>query len=566
MTITLLTSLATLIFIIAIIYLFMFSRMQVAFMQLWSFALIAYCCSVLCLILYNNTGVTEFLQLRKLLDMTNLLLILCSTYALIHTKVPSVWYRFSIYMVFLTVITAIYDIDLLSYYLPVSTYQLFIALFTCYNIVAKWDAAGVIRYVTGIIFLTWGIYKSGVSIYEVFNNSSTILIVMELMFSNLLNISVLILYITNSQEEKVVSSTMFKAIIEKSRDVVFLYQFKPYKTFRYITPSVHTLTGYSRQTFYANPDIFKQIASNDSIGLINEIFDADNNHEDVNIARLRRKNGSEFWAEISRDIIMDTEGVSAMECTIRDVTDVHSAKMEQIKATQSRNMLLSYISHEMRTPVTSIAGFLTAIQDGVMSSEEEKKEALDIITSKTITLKALIDDLDQLTKLETNKFTFNFMLTNAGELVEQLINDNINESESHNYQVEINADIRHLTDFWVIIDYVRINQVFSNLLTNVYKYAADSDKMIWTFELDQSLEHLVISVRDFGYGISSKDLPHVFDKFYRSSQKKDIVQGRGLGLTLCRELINAHHGEMYVDSVEGEGSTFTFIIPLYKED
>ena len=90
--------------------------------------------------------------------------------------------------------------------------------------------------------------------------------------------------------------------------------------------------------------------------------------------------------------------------------------------------------------------------------------------------------------------------------------------------------------------------------------------MIWTFELDQSLEHLVISVRDFGYGISSKDLPHVFDKFYRSSQKKDIVQGRGLGLTLCRELINAHHGEMYVDSVEGEGSTFTFIIPLYKED
>lgn len=566
MTTYMLSLLAVLVFVIAMIYLFMFSRMQVAFMQLWSFALIAYCFSVLNLILYYNSGIDEFLQLRKLLDMANLLLILFSTYALIHTRVPSTWYRFSIYMVFLTVITSIYNVNILSYYLPVSTYEMFIVLFTCYNIVFKWDAENTIRYVSGIIFFTWGGYKSGLSIYEVFFGTSPNMYIVELIFSNLLNICVLILYITNNQKEQNVSTTMFRTIIEKSRDIVLLYQFKPYNSFKYITPSVETITGYTSQAFYSNPEMFQQIATKDSKDQVTEIFDPDNNHEDVNIIKLVRFDGSEFWAEFSRNIITDEEGISSMECTIRDVTDIHSARMEQIKATQSRNMLLSYISHEMRTPVTSIAGFLTAINDGVMSSDEEIKEALDIITSKTITLKALIDDLDQLTKLETNKFTFNFMLANAGEIVEQLINDNINESESHDYKVEIVTDIRHLSDFWIIIDYVRINQVFSNLLTNVYKYAADSDKMIWMFELDQSLEHLVISVEDFGQGISSKDLPHIFDKFYRSNQKKEMVQGRGLGLTLCKELINAHHGDMYVDSVEGKGSKFTFIIPLYKED
>lgn len=566
MTTYMLSLLAVLVFVIAMIYLFMFSRMQVAFMQLWSFALIAYCFSVLNLILYYNSGIDEFLQLRKLLDMANLLLILFSTYALIHTRVPSTWYRFSIYMVFLTVITSIYNVNILSYYLPVSTYEMFIVLFTCYNIVFKWDAENTIRYVSGIIFFTWGVYKSGLSIYEVFFGTSPNMYIVELIFSNLLNICVLILYITNNQKEQNVSTTMFRTIIEKSRDIVLLYQFKPYNSFKYITPSVETITGYTSQAFYSNPEMFQQIATKDSKDQVTEIFDPDNNHEDVNIIKLVRFDGSEFWAEFSRNIITDEEGISSMECTIRDVTDIHSARMEQIKATQSRNVLLSYISHEMITPVTSIAGFLTAINDGVMSSDEEIKEALDIITSKTITLKALIDDLDQLTKLETNKFTFNFMLANAGEIVEQLINDNINESESHDYKVEIVTDIRHLSDFWIIIDYVRINQVFSNLLTNVYKYAADSDKMIWMFELDQSLEHLVISVEDFGQGISSKDLPHIFDKFYRSNQKKEMVQGRGLGLTLCKELINAHHGDMYVDSVEGKGSKFTFIIPLYKED
>ncbi|MBQ0078780.1 MAG: ATP-binding protein [Eubacterium sp.] len=116
---------------------------------------------------------------------------------------------------------------------------------------------------------------------------------------------------------------------------------------------------------------------------------------------------------------------------------------------------------------------------------------------------------------------------------------------------------------------MRINQVFSNLVNNAYKYAQDNNNMTWSFSIDPAEENLVVYVRDYGKGIRSKHLGHIFDKFYRADYADNTnkqIEGRGLGLTLCKEMINAHQGEIFAESVYGEGSKFTFIIPLYKED
>lgn len=245
-----------------------------------------------------------------------------------------------------------------------------------------------------------------------------------------------------------------------------------------------------------------------------------------------------------------------------------TAELEQINATKSRNMLLSYISHELRTPITSMAGYLAALKDGTISNDEDKKESMDIITAKTLTLKKLIDDLDQLSKLETHQFTFDFMLCSAGDTAQLLTSNTLSDISSAGFEVSMDCDINQLSKYWIVIDYDRIYQVFSNLITNAIKYSQDDKSIFMEFKIDEPQENFIISVKDHGIGIKEEHVPHVFDRFYRAG-KNDTnqlnIEGRGLGLTLCKEIMTAHQGDIYAESTYGCGSTFTFIIPLYKE-
>ncbi|MBQ0078779.1 MAG: PAS domain S-box protein [Eubacterium sp.] len=425
MSYSLLATFATITFVLFTAYLFVFTRSQSPFIKYWGFAWIAYCCSLLCLVIYNGTGVDTLLEVRKIADMANLMFILFGSYALIHTKIPSYWHRFFLYMVLLGIICMFYDLELLSYYLPVSVFQIIIVIFAVYNIINKWQALIQARIASAVVFFSWGIFKSLAPIYEIFStNGPASTTGIELMLSNILNITVLTLYIINIKNENEFSNDLFKQVVEQSKDIIFYYQFKPYPSFKYITNSIKDMTSYPDTSFYADPNFFMTLVAPGSRDNLLEVFNDKNTNTGTYIIKMLNKNAEEYWAEFYRNAITNDNGqVDYILCTVRDVTEMQTAQMEQIKVTQSRNMLLSYISHELRTPITSIAGYMTAINDGVMSGEEEVKEAFDIITSKTLTLKTLIDDLDQLTKLETNQFTFEFMLTNVEELASQLISN-----------------------------------------------------------------------------------------------------------------------------------------------
>ena len=134
-------------------------------------------------------------------------------------------------------------------------------------------------------------------------------------------------------------------------------------------------------------------------------------------------------------------------------------------------MLLSYISHELRTPITSIAGYLTAISDGTISSREEKHEAMEIITAKTLILKKLVDDLGQLSKMQTHQFTFDFTLCTITDAADLLITSNIGDARAAGFEISIDYDEITLSHYWAVLDLDRINQVFSNLITNAIKYS-----------------------------------------------------------------------------------------------
>lgn len=565
--------LALLTFVLSILYFFLFSRKQERFMQFWGFSWVAYSCSLLCLLLYFSEPLPIFLEMRKVIDMFNLLLLLFGTYSFIHIKTPTYWYRFSLYMVLLALICMLYNFQLLSFYLPISIYQIIITLFICSNIFNKWNVSQGEKVISIIVFLTWGIGKSILSIVEIFINLDYNLYITELILSNIVNFCTLTIYIVYTRSNRILIDSLYKTVVENSRDAIIYYTLTPYRSFRYVSPSIEDFTGFPAMAFYSDPKFYLNMVTGNQIDEIEEIFQPHQNDteafNEAHIMELSKKNGEKFWGEFKCNIIPGTnEKPKAIQITLRDVTQLKSTEMEQLNATKSRNMLLSYISHELRTPITSIAGYLAAINDGVMESPQERKEAMDIITSKTLTLKKLIDDLDQLTKLETNQFTFDFSAYTAADSVEYMLESSLNDAKSAGFSVEVSCDMNELRKHWIIIDIDRIKQVFNNLVTNSIKYSGAQKTMTFTFEIDNNNENFIVSVKDSGIGIRDEDISHIFDRFYRvshSDTNTKNIDGRGLGLTLCKEIITAHQGNIYAESIYGFGSTFTFYIPLFKE-
>ena len=541
-------------------------------MQYWGFSWIAYSVSLLCLLCFFTSNNDAFLEFRKVVDMFNLSLLLFGSYSYTHLKAPTYWYRFSLYLVLLAVICMVYRFDLLSFYLPISVYQLIMTCFLCYNVIwKKWNLITGERVIAALIFFLWGVLKSAGSIFEVLMPVTIGYYITEMLVSNLVNFCIISIYVAYIRRENRFASDLYRTVLDNSKDVIFYYKLQPYEAFEYISPSIIEVTGYSQSKFYNDPKMFQMLVDNTHMEEIQDLFSAKFPGKEHTVLEMVNKDGERFWGEFTYTIINDpnTDEPMALEGSFRDITKVKSAELDQINATKDRTILLSYISHELRTPITSIAGYLTAISDGTIESDEGKQEAMEIITSKTLVLKKLVDDLDQLSKLQSHRFTFDFTLCTIPDIAELIITGNLGDARSAGFDVTVDYDEISLAHYWVVADLDRINQVFSNLVTNAIKYSPDSKELQVTLEVDAAGENFLVSVTDSGMGIKEAQLPHIFDQFYRAGNSRGSadsrIEGRGLGLTLCKEIMLAHQGDIYAESTYGEGSTFTFIIPLYKE-
>ncbi len=554
------------IFVLAIIYICSFIKKKDRFMITCGAAWIAYGIGVLCCVFFLYQGAEEFLIVRKVMDMGNIVILLLASYSFMHVSPPQYWYRFSLYLMILAVADIIYKFSLLSFYLPISLYQFVISLFLCYNIAKKWNGLAFTKnLILGTCFL-WGAGKAAFSIFEAATGEVKVFLVLEIILFISINFSILITYLERRRDTAHIEGNLYQRVIENSKDAIFYYKIRPYKAYEYISPAVESLLGYSPAEFYNNPDLLREIAEQEYMDEMTYFLQEDDDRYKVISAELYTKEGKKLWVEIGCTALRDSNGeIEAIQGSIRDITEIKSAEVELINLTRSRNMLFTYVSHELRTPITSIVGYMTAINDGVFATEEEKAEAMDIISQKISTLKKLIDDLDQLSKLETHQFNFDFQAFNTSELTEMLISTNIGDVRSKGFNIEVKTDLRSLEAYWIIADDERINQVFVNLLSNAMKYSDERKKLMVSFSVDEAKTNYVVSVTDSGTGIKTEDIPFLFDRFYRAEYNRNR-EGRGLGLTLCKEIIEKHQGTIFVESEYGKGSTFTFIIPLHKEN
>ncbi|WP_226037828.1 ATP-binding sensor histidine kinase [Aquibacillus saliphilus] len=242
----------------------------------------------------------------------------------------------------------------------------------------------------------------------------------------------------------------------------------------------------------------------------------------------------------------------------RNLTEVNKSLFE---SEQLRSKLLSNISHDLRSPIATIQGYVDAILNGLVDNSEQQMNYIHVIKRRITLLNNLVQDLFDLAQLESGNTSFSMEIVPVDQLFNQLCSQfelEINKA-GLNYQFEI--DPYSEEDFPVVeVDIQRIEQVLDNLVSNAIK---NSEK--GTIQISLSLENTseaIFSVEDQGSGIKASEIAYVFDRFYTNyNQKKQ--QGHGLGLSIVKEIIEAHNGKIWVNSKEGSGATFSFSLKVF---
>jgi signal transduction histidine kinase len=228
------------------------------------------------------------------------------------------------------------------------------------------------------------------------------------------------------------------------------------------------------------------------------------------------------------------------------------AERLQANDQQRRNMLAD-VSHELRTPITVIQGNVEGILDGLYPADEPR---LKSILEETQVLSRLVDDLRTLALAESGALRLKRESTNLAEL----IGDAVSGFEAQIKEKEIKVETKLNGGEDSNIDPQRIREVLTNLLSNALRYSPRGGEVrVHLTEANSSPErNVTISIEDHGPGIESAELPHVFERFYKSSDSG----GMGLGLSIAKYLVEAHHGRIWAESEPGKGTTISFSLPV----
>jgi signal transduction histidine kinase len=228
---------------------------------------------------------------------------------------------------------------------------------------------------------------------------------------------------------------------------------------------------------------------------------------------------------------------------------------EHIQTLQIQDDFISTLSHELKNPIGFIKGYTTTLlRQDTSWSESDQNEFLQIIDQETDRLKDLIDNLLDSSHLQSGNTTLNMQLLR----IDALLKDVISHARVHHPNIQINLDIRQELPT-LQGDPRRLKQVFDNLVSNADKYALGKPLL---FRVYKESHGITVDVKDSGPGIPTKDLDKVFERFYRSEAQSQDTRGSGLGLFICKKIIEAHQGQINATSIPGKGTTIHVFLPF----
>jgi len=244
---------------------------------------------------------------------------------------------------------------------------------------------------------------------------------------------------------------------------------------------------------------------------------------------------------------------------VQNLAQIINSMDRQVKDTmQSQKDFVANVSHEFKTPLTSIQGFTQAIQDGTIQSKEETRNAAAVILDETNRLNYLVNDLLTLAKLDAGTLKMDKRELNLNPIINKVV-------EKFSYQMsnkELEAEINFSADNVIMGDGERIIQVFNNLIDNAIKFSKPQGKIYISDQQDNRF--VIIKVEDSGMGISKDETGKIFDRFYQADKSRGRKSSRsaGLGLSIANQIVKAHGGTISVDSELGKGSCFMVKLPI----
>ncbi|MEI5908373.1 cell wall metabolism sensor histidine kinase WalK [Bacillus spongiae] len=245
----------------------------------------------------------------------------------------------------------------------------------------------------------------------------------------------------------------------------------------------------------------------------------------------------------------ETGFVNGLITVLHDIT-------EQEKIDMERREFVANVSHELRTPLTTMRSYLEALAEGAWEDKEIAPHFLDVTQNETERMIRLVNDLLQLSKMDSKDYLVNQEWINFIDFFDQII-DRFEMSK-----VETITFIRDLPEdkLFVEIDPDKLTQVIDNIISNALKYSPEGGKV--TFKVKESESQLMVSISDEGLGIPKDKVEQIFDRFYRVDKARSRqMGGTGLGLAISKEMIIAHGGNIWAESKEGEGTTIFFTLP-----
>ena len=236
---------------------------------------------------------------------------------------------------------------------------------------------------------------------------------------------------------------------------------------------------------------------------------------------------------------------------------------EEVQYDKESKELISNISHDLKTPITAIKGYVEGIHDGVASSPEKLDKYIRTIYNKANDMDRLIDELTFYSKIDTNKIPYTFTKINVAQYFKDCIEEVGLDMEARGIELGYFNYVDE--DVVVIADAEQMKRVINNIISNSIKYL-DKKKGIINIRIKDVGDFIQVEIEDNGKGIAAKDLPNIFDRFYRTDSSRNSSQGgSGIGLSIVRKIIEDHGGRIWATSKEGIGTEIHFVLRKYQE-
>jgi signal transduction histidine kinase len=234
----------------------------------------------------------------------------------------------------------------------------------------------------------------------------------------------------------------------------------------------------------------------------------------------------------------------------------------QLQYEENRKELISNISHDLKTPLTAIKGYVEGIRDGVADTPEKIEKYLSIIAKKAEDMDRLIDELFLFSKLDLKKLPFFFEHVEIVKYLDECIEELKFELEKHGIEIKWT---RKIAPTYVIADREKLKRVIMNIIGNSVKFM-DKTKGEITFSVMDKSEKVLIQIADNGPGIDPEALPYIFDRFYRVDKSRStLTGGSGLGLAIAKQIIEEHKGEIWAESEKNKGTIISFTLKKAPE-